>query len=54
MGEFSNSIIMNKAGMDKDQIESMVRDNFHVSSFIYTDDVINGMENMLQEWIMEL
>ncbi len=48
MGEFANSIVLNRAGMDKDQIESIVREKFHVSSFIYTDDVINGMENMLQ------
>ncbi|MEA3557836.1 MAG: FtsX-like permease family protein [Candidatus Thermoplasmatota archaeon] len=43
-----NSIILNMGGMSNEEIEELVRENFAVSSFVYTDDVINGMETMLQ------
>ncbi len=43
-----NSIILNRGGMSNDEIEDILRENFAVSSFIYTDDVIRGMETMLQ------
>ncbi|MFO8050492.1 MAG: FtsX-like permease family protein [Thermoplasmatota archaeon] len=43
-----NSIILNMGERSEESIEDLVRENFPVSSFIYTDDVINGMEMMLQ------
>lgn len=47
-GRIVNALILNLGDRTKDSIESLVRDNFAVSSFLYTDDVINGMESMLQ------
>ncbi|MGA1849087.1 MAG: ABC transporter permease, partial [Thermoplasmatota archaeon] len=43
-----NSLVLDRGGMTKDQIEVLLRDNFPVSSFIYTDDVMKGLESMLQ------
>jgi putative ABC transport system permease protein len=46
-----NGIIMNLDDMSKEEVESMVRGNFSVASFSYTDDVINGLVGMLQDII---
>jgi putative ABC transport system permease protein len=47
-GGYVNSLIMNKGGLSEDEIEDLVRDNFAVSSFIYTDSVMDGIKSMLQ------
>lgn len=43
-----NSIILNTGDMSSEEVEELLRENFAVSSFIYTDDVIKGMESMLE------
>ena len=42
-GAFVNSIILDTGSLSHTQIESMVRSNFNVASFVYTADVLDGM-----------
>ena len=44
-----NSIILNKGGMGDDEVEELLRGEFSISSLMYTEDVVNGMESMLED-----
>lgn len=47
-GGFVNSIILTMGDMGEDELEGMIRDHFPVSSFLYTEDVMTGLESMMQ------
>ncbi|MGA1821382.1 MAG: ABC transporter permease [Thermoplasmatota archaeon] len=47
-GGLINSLIIDLNGMDKEEAESLIRDNFPIAEFAYTEDVINGMEGMME------
>jgi putative ABC transport system permease protein len=44
----ANSIILNKGGMNDDEIETILREEFSISSIMYTEDVVNGIESLLE------
>jgi len=43
-----NSIIIDAGSLSRAEVESRLRDKFPVASFYYTEDVINGMESMIE------
>ncbi len=47
-GGFMNSLIVRTNGMDHEILEGIFRENFPVSAFIYTENVIKGIETMMQ------
>lgn len=47
-GRAVNSLVLSMGQMSEEEVEELLRDYFPVSSFIYTDNVINGIESMLQ------
>jgi len=47
-GPTVNALILKMGGQSKESLESSLRDTFAISSFVYTDDVQNGMETLLQ------
>ncbi|MGA1848085.1 MAG: ABC transporter permease [Thermoplasmatota archaeon] len=47
-GPIVNALILNMGGNSKEDLERNLRDTFAISSFVYTDDVQNGMESLLQ------
>jgi putative ABC transport system permease protein len=47
-GPIVNGLILKMGGQSKEDLEGNLRDTFAVSSFVYTDDVQNGMETLLQ------
>ena len=42
-----NALIMDMGSLSQSQIESVVRSNFSVASFVFTSDVLNGMTSLL-------
>jgi len=44
----ANSIVLDLGEMSKEEVETLLREEFEVSSLMYTEDVVNGMESMLQ------
>ncbi len=47
-GGMVNSIIMNLNGMSRDEAENLLRDKFAIAAIAYTDDVIHGLQSMLE------
>jgi putative ABC transport system permease protein len=47
-GGIVNSLVVRTGGMDNEEVETLFRENFPVSAFIYTDNVIKGIESMMQ------
>ncbi|MGA1873599.1 MAG: ABC transporter permease [Thermoplasmatota archaeon] len=43
-----NAIILDLGGRSREEVEDSLRGSFPISSLIYTDDVQNGMESLLQ------
>lgn len=44
----ANSIILNMGGMDEEEVEGLLREEFSISSIMYTEDVVNGIESLLE------
>ena len=42
-----NAIIMDTGSLSQSQVESVVRSNFDVTTFVYTSDVLNGLTSLL-------
>ena len=42
-----NAIIMDTRALSQSQVESVVRSNFDVTTFVYTSDVLNGLTSLL-------
>lgn len=47
-GGMINSLVLDLNGMDKKEAESLLRENFPIAELAYTEDVINGMEGMME------
>ncbi len=43
-----NSIILNMGGNSKDDLEASLREYFPIANFAYSDDVVRGIEGMLE------
>jgi putative ABC transport system permease protein len=47
-GGMINAVIMDLGSNSRDEVENTLRDTFAISSFMYTEDVQNGMESLLK------
>lgn len=43
-----NAVILKLNGRDRDEVEAFLRENYPVASLVYSDDVIKGMESMME------
>jgi putative ABC transport system permease protein len=43
-----NSLVIDTGQMSDEEVEGLLRENFPISSFIYTENVMKGIESMLQ------
>jgi putative ABC transport system permease protein len=43
-----NALVVDMGSKSREDVESVLRNNFAVASFSYTEDVINGMESLLE------